>query len=166
MYKMIRDCCNLWDSFFSLGDVRLITNAPLDIFIKANELLKQRYHLTLDLSQVDDLWEVYSSFNDPPKKTFFFVLRELIYRPTLHLFKCTQTVNQQYSAYSTLYVIASSEEEARLIHPGKGWNRDDFPVWCNSPLEVTVERIDLKEAKEISPILTKEMYLTVLDDLK
>jgi hypothetical protein len=72
------------------------------------------------------------------------------------IFRISQTSNREYDTYSSAIVVASSEGEARMIHPQgdrfwnpeKGtWCYDDDPTqvqWSNSwvnPEEVEVELI-------------------------
>ena len=65
----------------------------------------------------------------------------------MYLYLIKQDVNRDYDTYDSAIVIASSEEEARTIHPGgcrwesTGWSGwMEASSWCN-PEDVTVQLI-------------------------
>lgn len=65
----------------------------------------------------------------------------------MKLYKISQSDNNGYDTYDSAIVVASSEEEAKSIHPGgrEEWDYR-YKTWANSPVSVAVEYIG--EAKE------------------
>ena len=81
----------------------------------------------------------------------------------MHLYLIKQNVNRDYDTYDSAVVIASSEEEARTIHPeGYRWANDKWrggwaidladQTWCN-PKHVTVELIGTPTSGDIGDII-------------
>lgn len=60
----------------------------------------------------------------------------------MKLYHISQTDRDDYDTYSDMVVCASSEDEARHIHPCYGgWGNDSMGCWAREPEMVTVEYI-------------------------
>lgn len=77
----------------------------------------------------------------------------------MYLYLIKQDVNNDYDTYDSAVVIASSEEEARTIHPDgyrwlstgwSGWMGDG--TWCN-PEDVTVRLIGTATSGKIGDVV-------------
>jgi len=60
----------------------------------------------------------------------------------ISLWKVSQTENNGWDTFDSMVVAAECELDARNVHPGTGWQRDNrFGTWASSPDKVTVEFI-------------------------
>lgn len=72
-----------------------------------------------------------------------------------YLYLLSQTKNHGCDTYDSCIVCAESEDLARLINPAsRGWSESYMAGWCNTPEQVTVERIGIaKPSLQIGVVL-------------
>lgn len=76
----------------------------------------------------------------------------------MNLYLIQQDINNDYDTYDRAVVIATSEEEARTIHPaGYRWEDDkwsvtDINTWCH-PEHVTVKCIGITLLGQVGDVI-------------
>jgi hypothetical protein len=59
----------------------------------------------------------------------------------MQLWLIKQSQNNGYDTFDSAVVAAELEEDARQTHPGSGEWGESYPVWADTPEQVTVELI-------------------------
>ncbi len=66
----------------------------------------------------------------------------------LYLYLISQNENNDYDTYDSAVVVASSEDEARKIHPDGENGRWDKGYWTSSPEKVRVYQIGIANSEQ------------------
>lgn len=68
----------------------------------------------------------------------------------LKLWLISQDDNTGHDTYDSAVVAAYTEDEARQINPGGGWE-DGCDTWCETPEQVTVEYLGIAATLGMEP---------------
>ena len=76
-------------------------------------------------------------------------------------------ISLPFGSIKSAIVVAESEELARQIHPGNGWQvHYDFPLWVSSPDQVIVKKLGIADSDILENVVFRSYSVSWIDDGK